>query len=109
MKITLVGRWAFFLGLILAIVAGLGGVVPGLITALFILGLIVGFINVTEKESTAFLVAVIALLLIGVAGLQIGKLTDVIVAILKNLISFIAAAGLIVAVKQVLVIAKEGD
>ena len=107
MNITTVGRWAFFLGLILAIAAGLGGRIPGLLTALFVLGLIVGVINITQKESTSFLVATIALLLIGVAGLQVGRLTDIIVAILTNLISFVAAAGLIVAVKQVLVIAKE--
>ena len=107
MDILTIGRWAFVLGLVLAVIAGLGGRIPGLMTALFVLGLVVGFINVTEKESTPFLIAVIALLIIGVAGLQMGRLTGVLVAILNNLISFVGAAGLVVAIKQAIAIAKE--
>ena len=101
-----IGRWAFLIGLILSVLAGLGGVIPGLVTTLFVLGLIVGFLNVTEKEGTAFLVAVIALLVIGIAGLQLGGLTQVVVGILNNLIAFVSAAALIVAIKQVLAIAR---
>lgn len=101
-----IGRWAFLICLILSVLAGLGGVIPGLVTTLFVLGLIVGFLNVTEKESTAFLVAVVALLVIGIAGLQLGGLTQVVTGILNNLIAFVSAAALIVAVKQVLAIAR---
>jgi len=46
-------------------------------------------------------------LIIGVAGLQMGRLTGVLVAILNNLISFVGAAGLVVAIKQAIAIAKE--
>jgi len=89
----------------LAVVAGFA-VIPALSAVLFVLGLIVGFLNIKEKESTSFLVAVIALLLIGVAGLQLGRLTPVVVSILNNFIAFLAAAGLVVALKQVLAIVK---
>jgi len=103
--LTTIGHWALIIGIIIAIIAGFTAI-PALPTILFILGLIVGFLNIKEKESTPFLVAVIALLLIGVAGLQLGKLTLLVVSILNNFIAFLAAAGLVVAIKQVLAIAK---
>lgn len=107
MNLTTIGRWAFLLGLIISFIAGFGGEIPALMTVLFALGLIVGFLNISERESTHFLVAVIALLVIGLAGLQFGKFTLIIAAILQNIIAFVAAAGLIVAVKQTLAIAKK--
>lgn len=100
-----IGRWSLTLGMILAVLAGFTEI-PSLPVILFVLGLLVGFLNVTEKESTPFLVAVIALLLIGVAGLQLGKVTPIIVSILNNFIAFLAAAGLVVALKQILVVVK---
>lgn len=103
--LKIIGYWAFIGGLIVAVLAGFVEV-PALPLVLFVLGLIVGFLNITEKESTPFLVAVIALLLVGVSGLQLGKLTAITVPILENFIAFVAAAGLVVAIKQVIVLAK---
>jgi len=105
MDLVKIGHWALIIGIILAVLAGFTAI-PALPVILFVLGLIVGFLNIKEKESTPFLVAVIALLLIGVAGLQLGKLTPVVVSILNNFIAFVAAAGLVVALKQVLAIVK---
>lgn len=98
---TQIGHWAFLAGIVLAILAGFVAL-PYLAIVLFVLGLIVGFLNIKEKESTRFLVAVITLLLVGVASLEFGKLTPVIIPILTSFIAFVSAAGLIVAVKQVL-------
>lgn len=100
-RITRIGRWAFLGGIVLAILAGFVAV-PYLAVLLFVLGLIVGFLNIKEKESTRFLVAVIVLLLVGVASLELGKLTPVITPILQSFIAFVSAAGLVVAIKQVL-------
>lgn len=108
MNLTLIGHWAFVIGLILAILAGFIAV-PYIVTVLFVLGLIVGFLNVAEKESTPFLVAVITLLLIGMAGLWLGQLAGpALTNILNSFVAFVAAAGLVVAVKQVLAVAKKG-
>jgi len=103
MNATTLGHWALVIGMLLALIAGFAAI-PSLPVVLFVLGLIVGFLNVKEKESTPFLVAVIALLLIGVAGLQLGG--PVLSSILNNFIAFMAAAGLIVALKQVLAAAQ---
>jgi len=109
MNLTTIGRWAFLLGVIISLLAGFGGQIPALMIILFVLGLVVGFLNITEKESTPFLIAVLALLVIGLAGLQFGRFTPVIVAILQNLIAFVSAAALVVALKQVLSIAKKAE
>ena len=105
MELVKIGHWALIIGIILAVLAGFTAI-PSLPVILFVLGLIVGFLNIQEKESTPFLVAVIALLLIGVAGLQLGRLTPVVVSILNNFIAFVAAAGLVVALKQVIALVK---
>lgn len=104
-NLTYIGRWALIGGLILCVLAAFT-TISYLLTILFVAGLIVGFLNITEKESTPFLVAVITLLLIGVGGLQLGGLTKLVASILQNFIAFIAAAGLVVALKQVSVAAK---
>lgn len=102
-----VGRWAFVIGMVIAVLVGLGTNIPGAAAVIFILGLLVGLLNVPEKESTGFLVAVIAFLALGVAGLQIGALTPFVSDILTQFISFVSAAALVVAVKQTLTYAKD--
>ncbi len=102
---TQIGHWAFLAGIALAISAGFVAV-PFLSIVLFILGLIVGFLNIKEKESSRFLISVIALLLIGigVAGLEFGKLAPIAASILNSFIAFVSASGLVVAIKQILAI-----
>jgi len=105
MKANAVGRWAFILGIIVA--ALLGFVTFGYSTlVLVILGLIVGFVNVAEKETTNYLVAVVALLVIGLGGLQVfnilGSLNIWIQTVLASFVTFVAASGLVVAVKSIL-------
>ncbi len=106
--LTRIGHWAFLGGIVLAILAGFVAV-PNLAVPLFVLGLIVGFLNIKEKEGTRFLVAVITLLLVGVASLEFGKLAPVITPILQSFIAFVSAAGLVVAIKQVLVTGQPNE
>ena len=102
------GSWAFILGVLIAIVAGL---VPAwqtstLVWVLVILGLVVGFLNVTAKETTEFLVAALALMLIGSAG-AIPALGVIILSILANIVAFVAPAALVVALKSIWVLAQK--
>lgn len=105
MNLTAVGRWALIIGIILAVLAGFTAI-PSSAVILFVLGLIVGFLNIQEKESTPFLVGVIALMVIGLSGLQLGTLTLTVILILENFLAFVSAAGLVVAIKQVLAAIK---
>jgi len=58
-----IGVWAFILGLIVAIVAGfMYPSNPQVALVLGILGLLVGLLNITDKEVMLFLIAAIAFL-----------------------------------------------
>ena len=100
-----IGHWAFSIGLILAVVSPFV-VIPYTGLALFILGVIVGCVNVEGKESHLFLLSVIALVVIGVSGIQLLTLTSPVVAMLSNLIALASPAALVVAVKQILTTGK---
>ncbi len=106
-SMALIGRWAFVIGLIISVLAGFTTISYST-SALFVLGLIVGFLNVNEKESHHFLLAVIALLLVGssVDRLTVSP-TNSVATIVSTFSSFVSAAGLVVAIKEVLNFAKD--
>ncbi len=105
-----IGRWAFIIGLIIA--ALLGFVTFSYASLLLvILGIIVGFLNVSEKEANHFLIAVIALLVVGISGLQalsvLGSLYTWIQTVLTSFVTFVAASAVIVAIKVLLDTSRE--
>lgn len=105
------GRWAFIIGLVISILLGFVSFSYSALL-LVILGLIVGFLNVTEKEALKFLVAVIALLVVGVAGLQAfsvwGTLYSWVQTVLTSFTAFVGAAAVVVALKVLLETGREG-
>lgn len=101
------GKWAFIIGLIVAVLAGfITTYATYTLLILFVLGLVVGFINITEKIVIKFLVAVIALLSLGVGSLNalgvLGIVNSYLMAILGNFISFVGAAALVVSIKAII-------
>lgn len=111
MNTAQVGSWAFIIGVILSVLVGFIAI-PNLAFVLLILGLVVGFMNVTVKETTPYLVAVIALLVIGVASVSALEILGAVIVswvqtVLGNFITFVAASGLIVALKEVVVSASK--
>ena len=110
-NLGLIGKWAFIIGLALAIIAGLiQGVyaIPSLILILVILGLIVGFLNIAEKNTVKLLVAIIALMMIG--GITISAIPTINVyleSILANILIFASGAGLVVAIKAIIETTKK--
>ncbi|UCD06929.1 MAG: hypothetical protein JSW41_03780 [Candidatus Aenigmatarchaeota archaeon] len=107
-----VGKWAFILGVVIAVIAGLvGGWVTGynpwILLVLVILGLVVGFLNISAKEVNVFLLSAIALILVGtIAQLTsidtiIPLLGSVLQAMVNNIAAFVAPAALIVSLKAV--------
>ena len=107
-----IGHFAFIIGIIIAIVSGLW---PNAINAtsllLLVLGLIVGLLNVSSKETHNFLVASIALLVAGGAS-NFGFITwqglgAIVNSILGNITNFVAPAAVIVAMKAVFNLAED--
>ena len=105
MNLTRVGRWAVIAGVILAVLAAFTSI-SNLPAILFVLGLVVGFLNIKDKESNSFLIAIVALLVIGLSGMKLGFLTDTVSIILENFLAFVSAAGLVVALKQIISVVK---
>lgn len=109
------GEWAFMLGVLLALLGGLL-VAFDLVSAstvaivLMVLGLAVGFLNVTEKETAEFLVATIALLVTGsvrferLLGATIGGYVD---SVLVSVAVFVAPAAVVVSLKSIWELAKK--
>lgn len=106
-----IGKWAFTLGVLLAIVTGFFAV-REIAFILLVLGLVVGFLNITADEAVSYLVAVISLLVIGVGMLEALQALQITLpasaqTIFANFITFIAASGFVVAFKAVLAMGKQ--
>ena len=106
MKSKFVGKWAFMVGLVIAVIASfLTGYETTIALVLFALGLLVGFLNISEKDSHHFLIAVIALLTGGIASMSAISMLGIISAklslILGNFVAFVSAAALVVAIKAI--------
>jgi|SRR3989338_2859164 len=115
------GEWAFIAGIIAAIIIGLfsanlkGSVWEGyLVLVLVIAGLVVGLLNISEKEATGFLIAAVVLLSTSTAAEQLSliKLGNFVLGnyfagVVKQIGVFIAPAAIIVALQSIYRLAKD--
>lgn len=114
------GEWAFLLGVVLAVVVGLfssqldSSVIGIVYGVLVLLGLVVGVLNIREKEINSFLIATIALIAVASSWQPV---TDIFTTIMGEggsvlivnwiqgffgaLVAFISPAAFIVALKAV--------
>ena len=104
-------HYAFFVGLLICIVAGFfrNVVAPEvLITTLAILGFLVGLFNLTAKETVPFLVASIALMLAGIVNLGlIPGLGLYLRSILSNIVVFVVPAAILLGMKTIWKLASD--
>ena len=107
------GEWSFIVGIIITIVVSLFSVsdtIGGwLLLLLVVLGLIVGLLNVTERETTPFLVAAAALLITGTTGSTLAIIPVIggyLQNIVQNIAVFVTPAAIVVALKAIQSLAK---
>jgi hypothetical protein len=94
MKKTL-GGWAFVIGLIIAvIVAIIGTAASWPIYILLILGIVVGLLNISDKEVSSFLIASIAFMFTFTA---LGNVADAIPVIGAKLVKFLSLVNVFIA------------
>ena len=107
-----IGFWAFILGFVVAIVAGfIAPANTAIVIILIVLGLLIGFLNISAGETMLFLVATIALIVVGgvfspLTILSVGKYLD---QILSYVATLMAPAAVVVAVKALWGVSKPGD
>ena len=114
--LSIVGAIAFITGYILAVIAGIWWPESGnLIATLVILGLVVGFLNITSKEITSYLIAAIALVLIGSTqvftplNLVADGLGEDVNLIVRMTAIFTAPAAVVQAIRAGMILARPGE
>lgn len=115
--VAMVGRWAFIIGVVIALVAGfasklIGPNGPTITTSvLIVMGLIVGLLNVTEKETKEYLLAAAVLVLVTSQGGPIlGAVTTVgpyIQSVFTAIMTFVMPAAIIVSLKAIYALAQD--
>jgi len=110
---NLLGGWAFFVGVLLAIIAGIlssldmmdiTGTVA--MSIFVIIGVIIGLLNVSSKESNSFLFSGLVLIIASTFGMSIMVMVTFLSALLIALLAIFVPATIVVAVKNVFSIAK---
>lgn len=101
------GKWAFIVGIVICVVAGLVVAEPWMFWVLAVLGLVVGFMNITGEETKTFLLAAIGLMLSASSIMGIPLIGVAVTAVLANVVAFMAAAVLVVALKSLFEVAKD--
>ena len=114
-----IGNYSFIIGVIIALVLGLASAQLGAAKAwlwsiLVVLGLIVGFLNVSGQETKDFLMVTVALAVVAfAANSQIKGWSDVeligpyLSGIFGSLLTFVVPASIVVALKEVWQLARE--
>ena len=107
----MVGKAAFIIGLLLAIIAGLVPAVAGYAyTALILvlLGVIVGFLNIAKENVSKLLLGIIALALVGTATISVVPAINLqLLGVLQYFLAFVGGAAFVVAIKVILEASKK--
>lgn len=105
-------RWLYIISVVIAIAVAFVPVISqtAIVTILAILGLVIGYYNVSLKEASGFLIAAVALIVAALAAKGLENIVFIgvfIPPILNNLISLFAPAAIVVALKALHEAAKE--
>lgn len=109
-----VGGWAFILGVLLALVAPIFvELTPEMTSTLIVLGLLIGFLNITTTETEPFLLAALALVI--VSGFsssstmitQVARIGPVLGRIFAGIQLLVVPATIVVALKSIYKLARE--
>jgi len=106
MNREMVGKWAFIVGLVVAVLAGILFQPGWAIWVLAILGVIVGLLNVTAEETRGFLLASIALTLSATALNTLPVVGTALSYILPFVVAFVAGGMIVIALKELFKVAR---
>jgi len=107
------GAWAFLIGIVIAVSLG---VFSAQVTAttqeivlwlLIFLGFIIGLLNITNKESSGFLLVIVALVIVSYFGRTVLIIIPVLASVLEALLILFIPTAIIVSLKSVFEMAKD--
>ena len=108
----LVGSWSFLVGIILAVLFGLGftgAYAATMLWIVFLLGLVVGLLNITHDETQTFLVSGTVLVLVSFLGVQGGvfdNVAEILKGVLRAILTLFVPATIVVALRSVFCLAR---
>ncbi|MFH1823273.1 MAG: hypothetical protein ABH817_00975 [archaeon] len=103
---NLVGAWAFLIGVVLAVVFGFLPLATWVTWVLFILGLIIGILNITTQEVNTFLMAGTVLVIVAALGAGAFLTIPYIPNIVENILILFVPATIVVALRSVFSMAR---
>ncbi len=109
---NLIGSWSFLVGLILAVLLGVGftgSYAATMVWLVFLLGVVVGLLNITVGEASAFLTSGTVLVLVSFLGAQEGVFDGVaplLANVLRSILTLFVPATIIVALRAVFGLAR---
>lgn len=122
-QISQMGVYAFLIGILLSIILAIPGVLTGSmmlygVIVLGILGIVVGLVNVTDKEVPTYLLATVAIVVsaaglgsvfmnLGTAVPAVKEVALMLAVIMGNLVAFFGVGAAIVAIKSLYTVAKD--
>ena len=109
MRLQKLGAYAFLLGVLVSIIFGLIYTInttTWVTVVLIILGIIVGLLNIADRNVTLFLIASIAFIATSTSLNALPLLGDILRSIIVNFIHFVSPAALIVSVVAIIRIAN---
>ncbi|MAG16176.1 hypothetical protein CMO88_03895 [Candidatus Woesearchaeota archaeon] len=108
------GSLSFIFGSLIAVITGLvspAAASSTLTSLLILLGIIVGFLNITMKETNAFLLATVALVIVSALGGavlgQVSFIGQYLESVLMSILTFVVPATVIVALKTIYSLAEK--
>ena len=106
-SMDVLGKWAFLVGVLLAVVLGVLGPVTGTwAMVLVVVGIIVGLLNVADREVMPFLMSGAVLIIASALGGNLMGNVPYVGSVLDALLAIFVPATVIVAVKNVFSLAK---
>ena len=113
---SMLGSWSFLVGLLLAVLLGVGLTGPyaaQMTWAVFLLGVVIGLLNITSSEASAFLTSGTVLVLVSYLGANVldsgsatGYGVDLLVSVLNSVLVLFVPATIVVAVRAVFGLAR---
>ena len=103
---SMIGSWAFLIGVILAILFAFVSY-PQYAWTLVVLGIVIGLLNITSKEINKFLLAGTVLVIVGHYGGNALVYVNFLPEVFFNLTTLFATSTIVVALKSVFDLAKK--
>ena|SRR3989344_835693 len=104
---NVIGGWAFLIGVVLAVVLGfLGNINSTMAIILVIIGIVIGLLNIADKESAPFLMSGAVLVIVSAFGQNALGVVEKVSDIVDALLILFVPATIVVAVRHVLTLAR---